>query len=171
MPEIVIVAGPNGAGKTSFASQYLDTDDARSYINADEIARTLVLTELPKDKADLLAARSMLTRIGELVEAGTSFTFETTLASLTYARKIPEWQQRGYVVALLCLRLPTVQDSIDRVRRRVLAGGHDIPEHIIRRRFERSLNYLSSVYRPLVYECYIFQSLEGRFELEDTWPA
>ena len=46
--------------------------------------------------------------------------FETTLASLTYARKIPAWRHVGYAVALIYLRLPNVDMSIERVRKRVL---------------------------------------------------
>ena len=129
MPSLIIIAGPNGAGKTSFANKYFETPRADlQYVNADEIARGLSHARLAQGELNIRAGREMLRRIDGLVDAGTSFMFETTLASLTYARKIPKWGQRGYTAALIYLRLPNVEMSIERVRRRVAQGGHDIPK-------------------------------------------
>jgi len=36
-----------------------------------------------------------------------------------------------------------------RVAQRVAQGGHDIPEDVIRRRFERGLDNFDRLYRPL----------------------
>jgi predicted ABC-type ATPase len=170
VPSIVIIAGPNGAGKTTFASEYLaGAGQQMAFVNADEIAREIVRADLPRQQADTRAARIMLERIDDLVEAAADFAFETTLATLTYARKIPRWQQRGYAVSLIYLRLPSAEASVSRVRRRVEAGGHDIPEAVIRRRFGRGADYLEKVYKPLVDEWYIWDSLEGAFVLADAW--
>jgi predicted ABC-type ATPase len=49
------------------------------------------------------------------------------------------------------------------VRRRVLAGGHGIPEEIIRRRFDKSSAYFENLYKSLVDRWYIFESVEGEF--------
>jgi predicted ABC-type ATPase len=111
----------------------------------------------------------MLGRIASLVDARQELMLETTLASLTYATKIPKWQQIGYSVALIFLRLPNVDASIERVRRRVAAGGHDIPEHVIRQRFMKSHDYLERIYKPIVDEWYIWDSLEGDFKLAEAW--
>ena len=54
MPEIVIVAGPNGAGKTTFADDYLRTTRGDlSYLNADEIARSLRVPGISPAHLDL----------------------------------------------------------------------------------------------------------------------
>jgi predicted ABC-type ATPase len=117
-----IIAGPNGAGKTTFAREYLSADERRlEFVNADEIARGL------RASSDFPAARIMLTRIDELVSANADFAIETTLANLTYAQKIPLWQRQGYRVSLIYIRLSSVEVSLARVRKRVEAGGHDIP--------------------------------------------
>src|SRR5215831_13279983 len=108
MPKVIIVAGPNGAGETTFAAEYLAEQKNVEFVNADEIARSLAAGGLSKSQLDIRAGRTMLDRIEELAKAGADFAFETTLATLTYARKIPLWQQAGYVVALIYLRLPTV---------------------------------------------------------------
>jgi predicted ABC-type ATPase len=84
VPQVIIIAGPNGAGKTTFASEYLPTEGKRFvFVNADEIAREVVQRGLPRRQADIRAARIMLERVDELVDANPDFMFETTLATLT----------------------------------------------------------------------------------------
>lgn len=84
MPTLIIVAGPNGAGKTSFANKHFETPGVNLYyLNADEIARGLVNARLSQGELDIRAGREMLGQIDALVDAGASFMFETTLASLT----------------------------------------------------------------------------------------
>ena len=72
-------------------------------------------------------------------------------------------------VALVYFRLANVEMSIERVRRRVAQGGHGVPEDVIRKRFSKSLNYFERLYRPLVNEWYIWDSLEGRFQPAEKW--
>ena len=85
MPSIIIIAGPNGAGKTTFAGEYLaDSRERMAFVNADEIAREIADRGLPRRQAETRAARIMLQRIDDFVEAGADFVFETTLATRTY---------------------------------------------------------------------------------------
>ena len=168
MPQVVIIAGPNGAGKTTFASDYLAAEETDfEFVNADEIARGVKGSATAV--SDVFAARLMLTRITELAEAGTDFAFETTLANLTYAQKIPLWRSRGYRVTLIYLRLPSIEASLARVRKRVEAGGHDIPEDTIRRRFGKAPIYFDTIYKPIVDVWYLYESQEGAFALIDSW--
>jgi predicted ABC-type ATPase len=171
MQELIIIAGPNGSGKTSFANAYLPAEANRLvFVNADEIARELASANLSASQLDLRAGRLMLERIQSLTLARTELLFETTLASLAYARQIPKWQVLGYTVALIyLLRLPDVESALSRVRRRVAAGGHDIPPDVVARRFGRSLEYLEKYYKPVVDEWYVYNSLEGSFELAEAW--
>jgi predicted ABC-type ATPase len=164
VPDLIIIAGPNGAGKTSFAKEYLSLGEVRfEFVNADEISRTLALEPGVQGRSDIRAGRMMLDRIDELVSMGADFAIETTLATLTYARKIPVWRQRGYNVSLVYLRLNSIADSLDRVRRRVAAGGHDIPQETIERRFGKSIDYFETIYKPIVDVWYEWESHEGRF--------
>jgi predicted ABC-type ATPase len=168
VPTLIIIAGPNGAGKTTFAREYLSDEERRfEFVNADEIAGRL--SRKDGQIADIVAARMMLRRIIELVESGADFVVETTLANLTYAQKIPTWRKRGYLVSLAYLRLESVDQSVARVRKRVAAGGHDIAEDALRRRFGKSLAYFESIYQPIVDEWYIWTSREGGFTLINSW--
>jgi predicted ABC-type ATPase len=166
VPEITIIGGPNGAGKTTFAREYLKTSRANMvFVNADEIARELADQGLTQEQLDMRAARNMIQRISDLADAGAEFMFETTLATLTYAQKIPFWRRSRYSVSLIYLRLPSVEDSLARVRRRVEAGGHGIPEETIRRRFDKSMSYFESTYKSIVDEWYVRDSVDGGFAL------
>jgi predicted ABC-type ATPase len=166
VPSIILIAGPNGAGKTTFGDEYLSGEERQfEFVNADEIARGL---DVPS-RSDVPAARMMLRRVDELVGAGANFAVETTLATLTYAQKIPDWRKKGYIVALVYLRLGSVEESMARVRKRVAAGGHSIPDDTIHRRFGKSLRYFETIYKPIVDEWYIWESREGAFALVEAW--
>ena len=52
---------------------------------------------------------------------------------------ISNWRSQGYTVKLFYLRLPMVDMAIERVKQRVLVGGHNVPEDVVRRRFEAGL--------------------------------
>jgi predicted ABC-type ATPase len=170
MPEVVIIAGPNGAGKTTFAREYLAHEQRNLvFVNADESAREFAYQGLTQQQIDLHAARNMLERIGDLADAGADFMFETTLATLAYAQKIRRWQRSRYCVSLIYLRLSSVEESLARVRRRVEAGGHGIPEETIRRRFDKSIGYFENIYKSIVDEWYVWDSAEGGFTLLKSW--
>lgn len=170
MPQVIIIAGPNGAGKTTFASSYLvGPRKDFAFVNADEIAREVARSGAPQRLADIRAARMMLGRIDDLVAARADFVFETTLATLSYARKIRAWRRVGYIASLVYLRLPSIEASVERVRRRVMAGGHDIPERVIRRRFGASAAHFEKLYKSIVDRWYIFDSVEGGFALAQSW--
>jgi predicted ABC-type ATPase len=169
VPDLIIIAGPNGAGKTTFAREYLSEDEMRFvFVNADEIARNLTLESGIQNRLDIRAGRLMLERIDELISAGAHLALETTLATLTYAHKIPAWRKRDYNVSLVYLRLNSIAESLDRVRRRVEAGGHNIPPEVIERRFHKSINYFETIYKPIVNHWYVWESREGKFALVDS---
>lgn len=146
---IFIIAGPNGAGKTTFATEFLQNEaDCPLFINADLIAAGLNPSE--PHLVGFQAGRRMLVQIHEHVLKGESFAFETTLSGLSYARRIPRWREQGYRVKLFFLQLPTHEMAIGRVAQRVLEGGHDVPEAVIRRRFEAGWRNFEQIYRGLV---------------------
>jgi len=164
VPDLIIFAGPNGAGKTTFAREYLSGGEARfAFVNADEIARRLALEAEGKSRSDLRAGKMMLDSINKFVDAGADLAIETTLATLTYATKIPTWRERGYTVSLFYLRLNSVAESLERVRKRVAAGGHNIAPEVIERRFPKSADYFEIIYKPIVNNWRVWESREGEF--------
>ena len=135
---IVIIAGPNGAGKTTFAREFLPNEaNCPTFVNADLIAAGL--SPFAPELAAFKAGRLMLQEIAAYVKRGESFAFETTLSGLTYAQMIPVWRDSGYTVELIFLSLPDVEMAIERVAIRVIQGGHNIPEEVIRRRYAHGI--------------------------------
>ena len=150
MPTLILLAGPNGAGKTTFINAFLRRrPEPWVFVNPDEIAR-----ELPGGgpERDLAAGRLVLERLEAVTAARLDVVLETTLATRSHARRIVAWRRAGYRVELIYLRLPSAEESLARVRRRVSEGGHAIPEADIRRRYPRSLEYLETLYKPNVDE-------------------
>jgi len=147
--KILIIAGPNGAGKTTFARSFLPEEaQCPRFINADLIAAGL--PPFAPEAAAIKAGRLMLNEIDEAVAHGESFAFETTLSRIGYRQRIRLWRRFGYHVSLFFLRLPEAEHAIARVAMRVRQGGYDIPEDVIRRRFDAGLRNFETVYKPEV---------------------
>jgi len=158
---IFIIAGPNGAGKTTFATEYLPKEaDCPVFVNADLIASGL--SPFQPELAAIRSGRIMLEQIRAYVERGENFAFETTLSGLGYAEMIPRWQAMGYQVKLFFLRLPFPELAIARVQHRVQEGGHDVPEEVIRRRFDKGWYNFEQRYRGLVDEWALYDNSRGR---------
>ncbi len=66
------------------------------------------------------------------------FAFETTLGGTTMPRLLADAASRGVEVYVFYVGLASADAHIERVRQRVRAGGHDIPEDAIRRRYRHS---------------------------------
>lgn len=148
-PQVYIIAGPNGAGKTTFAREFLPNEAlCLVFVNADLIAAGL--SPFAPETAAIDAGRIMLAQIAAHAQRRQSFAFETTLSGRSYARYIPQWRAAGYQVNLWFLSLPSPEAAIARVRQRVSEGGHDVPEAVIRRRFDAGLRNFKQLYRPLV---------------------
>jgi predicted ABC-type ATPase len=157
--QILILAGPNGAGKTTFAREFLVTE-ARcpTFLNADIIAAEL--SPQHPEQVAMRAARFMLQRIREESTKGENFAFETTLANRSYAHSIREWQAAGYHVALWFLALPSVEAALARVAQRVLQGGHNIPEDVVRRRFVAGRANFDTIYKDLAAAWVLYDNSE-----------
>ncbi len=98
----------------------------------------------------MAAGRLMILRLRELAAQKVSFAFETTLSGRAYRPLLTEMRSTGYRIELDFLWLPQSYQSIDRVAQRVIQGGHDVPEDVIRRRHPKGLQNLFSLYRPLL---------------------
>jgi predicted ABC-type ATPase len=160
-PRVLMIAGPNGAGKTTFARAFLPNEgQCKRFINADLIAAGL--SPFEPERVAVQAARLMLDEIARAVADGESFALETTLSGLGYLRQIRAWRAAGYRVSLYFLSLPSPELAIARVKLRVQQGGHNIPEPVIRRRFEAGLHNLTQHYRFAVDGWVLYDT--GEFE-------
>ncbi len=86
------------------------------------------------------------------------FAFETTLSGRAYVRRLVKWREHGYRIGMIYLRLPSAHHVVRRVAQRVREGGHDIPEPVARRRFERSWHHFVDLYRPVADEWQVYDT-------------
>lgn len=148
LPHIIVIAGPNGSGKSTTAPSLLKGAlGVTEFVNADTIAQGL--SAFKPEGAAFYAGRIMLKRIHYLAKERMDFAFETTLASRTYAPWITELKQNGYIFHLVFLWLPSEEFAIARVAERVRLGGHNVPEEIIRRRYNKGISNFFRLYKPL----------------------
>jgi predicted ABC-type ATPase len=87
--------------------------------------------------------------INSYVKRGVSFGFETTLSGRSHLNLIRDLTRRSYDVHFFFLWIPTLALALRRVRARVLEGGHDVPDVVVRRRFDRSIRNFLLHYRHL----------------------
>ena len=161
---LYIIAGCNGAGKTTASFTILpEILNCKEFVNADEIAKGL--SPFQPEKVSFEAGRIMLKRIDELFLENENFAFETTLATKTYKEKVLNAKKEGYFVTLLFFWLKNTELAKERVKTRVLEGGHNIPEDIIERRYLNGIIDLFDIYLPIVDQVLIFDNSEGKHKL------
>ena len=64
----------------------------------------------------------------------------------------------GYRILLFFLWLPSADLAVARVKNRVRQGGHNVPEPVIRRRFESGIRNLFRLYRPRLDACWLYDA-------------
>ncbi|HYU70100.1 MAG TPA: zeta toxin family protein [Burkholderiales bacterium] len=138
-PRIYVLAGVNGAGKSSIAGAAFRSNGA-DYYNPDETARALRAANPALSQADANgAAWQQGKKLLEKAIAGRlDFALETTLGANTIPALLAKAAAQGIEVHVWYAGLASPELHIERVRKRVRKGGHDIPEEDIRRRYERS---------------------------------
>lgn len=137
-PVLFVLAGVNGAGKSSVGGHLLE-QAGLAWFNPDTFARELrVATGCDPTAANAAAWQEGMRRLDEAVANGTSYAFETTLGGHTVPAKIKAASATHDVLMWFC-GLHSPELHLARVRARVKAGGHDIPETKIRERYPAAL--------------------------------
>ena len=145
MPNLYIIAGCNGAGKTTASYTVLpEMLNCKEFVNADEIAKGL--SPFQPDKVAFEAGRIMLRRIEDLLAGGEDFAFESTLSTRSYVSLIKKAKNLGYRITLVFFWLDSVNTAKERVKHRVINGGHNIPQEVIERRYKRGIQNLINLY-------------------------
>lgn len=144
-PQFIILAGPNGAGKSTSAPYLLPPN--LTFINADEIAKQLAPAS--GKRTDIEAGRIALAKLDELERERKDFAIETTLASRSLAQRITRLREIGYQTRVIYLWISSADLAVSRVSDRVRRGGHNIPEEVVRRRYETGIRNMLNLYIPV----------------------
>lgn len=148
MPRLYIISGCNGSGKTTASYTMLpEMLECSQYVNSDEFAKGLA--PFSPESASIKASRLMLMKVRHLFKRQEDFGVETTLATRTLLNMVKTAQAEGYMVTILYFWLNSPDLAVARVKARVAAGGHNIPEETIRRRYKVGIGYFFRDYVPL----------------------
>lgn len=141
MPVLHLLAGSNGAGKSSYVQDVLRPATSLPFINADEIAAE----KWPGAEAEHAYEAAQLAeslRQGQIA-ARSSFISETVFSHPSKIDLVSDAMDVGYLVHLHVIVVP-VELTVQRVLERVRRGGHTVPEHKIRERYERLWGNIAS---------------------------
>ena len=146
VPFCLCLAGPNGSGKSTLTkglrsfhplANWIDPDIVASEVRADPAHESLEQDEVSKIAFGV--ARRLRVKYAQGLE---DFGFETVYSHFSNLNFLAALKKLGYFVQLnfVCTDNPAI--NVGRVRNRVRAGGHSVPEDKIIQRYERSLENL-----------------------------
>lgn len=129
LPEVIVFAGPNGSGKSTITQM---AKIGGTYINADDIKRTTLCTDLEAAvKAEELREH--------MIKNKKDFTFETVLSTDRNLLLLQKAKEQGYFVRGIYVLTSNVNINVARVQAREALGGHGVPEDKIRSRYDKAL--------------------------------
>ncbi len=100
----------------------------------------------------------------ELLKEGKTFTFETVMSSRDKVDFMKEARERGYRVYLYFVATDDPEINLDRVRRRVLQGGHPVPADKVRKRYRESIDLMTEACE-VAHRAYVFDNSGSKHKL------
>jgi predicted ABC-type ATPase len=116
------------------------------------------LSPFHPESVAIQAGKLMLRRIQHLAAHHINFAFETTLSAKTFVPFLENCKKEGYTVTIIFFWLNTPELAIQRVRERVLKGGHHIPQDVIIRRYARGISHFKNYYLSLADNWYVYNN-------------
>ena len=139
-PTIYVLAGANGVGKTTVNAFFIPKDVP--YVNADDFAFQL-RQRLGNDvNVQELANAEALEQMNIFIAKRQTFAIETNLADTDTWQFLIGIQRLGYALHLNFFGVSDVDICINRVKNRVLQGGHYVRPDIVVARYKIGLSLL-----------------------------
>lgn len=158
-----LLAGPNGAGKSTL-HQALVRDGVIAgtleFVNADLHERAHLQHIVDAHQRSEAARAWADARRAQLLAEHTAFASETVFSHPSKLALIGDAQRQGFTVALYVVALDDPRRLLDRVRRRVGEGGHDVPPERILARYPRTMAHLAQAV-DMADAAYLFDAREA----------
>lgn len=168
MPQLILFAGANGSGKSSVAGEWL-AQHPMPFLNADEVAKQLCPEAMESVK--ISAGKQVLRDAQTQLAQKASFAMESTLSGKTHLKLLQQAKVAGYHTVIVYVFLESPLLCVERVRQRVLDGGHFVPTEDIVRRYHRSLPLFWDVYRPSAGEWFLLSNEKSQIQIVATGDA
>lgn len=169
-PFIWVLAGTNGAGTSSIGGAIIRAQ-GENYFNPDEAARKLrqAAPSLSLATANGQAWHEGKRLLEKAISEKLDFAFETTLGGSTITALLQQAIALGFSVKIWYAGLASADLHLERVKARVIHGGHDIPEATIRARYDQSrLNLIDLI--PGLDELRVYDNSEDADPMGGTPP-
>jgi len=128
--EFAVVAGPNGAGKSTLC-QY--------YIKSQSFDGDLLALNLRKEHPDWpdrwiygTVASSLEKQKIAAIESRQNFAFETNFSNDLIINMINDFKNANFKISLYYFGIDRLDESMQRVKRRTIYGGHNVDDETIR---------------------------------------
>lgn len=139
-PFLLMIAGPNGSGKSTLTDYLISSGvDFGTYINPDEIAKTI---ELPEPARSRQAQQIADARRETCLNRRLSFSFETVMSHDSKIDILLKAHDAGYEITIFFVCTADPDINVSRVENRVSLGGHDVPHDRVVQRYWRTLSLL-----------------------------
>lgn len=155
-PTLLVISGPNGAGKSTHIQNMLPAPlsgilSFNRDLKKTEFEQSLGLKRVPEElipkKALEMMEEKLMGEMNRAIDKKEHFVLETPLSHPDFWRYIDQFSNRGYQVELYHLCLDNYSDCLDRVRHRVMNGGHDVDPRTMKGVYEQNLHYINDYYR------------------------
>lgn len=161
-PVFSLIAGANGAGKSTLTSGNPETFSPFPLLDPDKVSRPLSAAAAT---SPIAAGREVLRLAEAYLRRRESFTVETTLSGKNYLDMMLRARTLGFEIVLVYIGTEDVEINLLRIEKRVLAGGHDVPEADVRRRYLRSLENLPVAVRRADHTLLFDNSTDDGYQL------
>ncbi len=152
-----IIGGVNGVGKSSLSGVLsAESTDLGVIIDTDKIT-----IEVGGDK--IKGGKIAVKRIEDCLNKGINFTQETTLSGARTVKTIKRARELDYFIRLYYVGVNSSEESINRIKNRVIKGGHNISDEDVKRRYNKRFEDLSRVL-PYCNKVHFFDNENGFVE-------
>jgi predicted ABC-type ATPase len=147
-PELFVFAGPNGAGKSTLSSFMVPPgtpifDGDKEFMRLKQLFPGIDSGNLYDDVNDNIFPYRKQT----MQSAMRTCAFETNFRTADVMKSVLSFRNKGFATRLLFFGLDDISVSVERVRLRVLKGGHDVSFDNIKANYQQSLLNLKKYYR------------------------
>jgi len=141
---LLIFAGPNGSGKSTLAAEILRKYPTIKYICPDNYTQKFSHLESIEERylaAMDAAKQDRITAISNRIP----LAIETVFSSSDKLDFIKFAKRNNYTVIVIFVTTNDPNINIERVKQRVIHGGHNVPQDKIIKRYKNSMGFLPEI--------------------------
>jgi len=142
-PVFILIAGPNGASKSTYSEKDL-IPLGLTCIDPDKIAREMFGNPAQTRDEGIRATIEATDRVREYFRDARTVALESVFSDRKghKLKLLEEARRYGFKTVLVFIGVDSPEICIARVMDRVVQGGHDVPDEMIRDRFPRCFENL-----------------------------